>query len=255
MLCELGNVGDQKGVLLDAEVVEQILHLSEGVLSHVGEHSALELGVVHERLVGCHVVVDLRPVEVLISEHVPDFAGVNRHSLLVGVVHRIVLVLEGVLESEVLLFTHLRQLLLHDVGAGFVNQKISSVFAVACLGAGFVLEHVNKVFALLIIKRPEYGHKLFEVLLVLFVLLVGGLGGEVEALHEGLELLRLSVEVLQELGSNELLVVEFSDLLLGVELYLIIFVIIFAVEFSENGVLSLPLLGLGQLRSLGQEEW
>lgn len=199
-------------------LVHEVLELTVSCLSNIGQQTVLELLVTSELLVRWDLILDLLPKLMLISEHISDFTGVDWHAALVSKVHCALLVDEPILHGIILLLGQLRHLLEVLVRAGLIDDVELDFAAKSHLGCLLVLQEVDQSALLTLFKGRQHWHKALEAFLVSLMLLEGCLREVVQCADLLLELIRRGVILGEDLLWDVLLIVELSDLLLGVKL-------------------------------------
>lgn len=192
-------------------------------------------------MVGAALLVDLVSKNVLVAKHVPDFRFFDWHALLVSELQSAQLVTVIVLGLVVGALGKLCELLFASVAAHLTQR--------ARLG-GFGLEHVNQGPLFTLVKPGKQRHELFELFLGSLESLMARLHVQVHLFEHELELVGAGVHGLKNLGVNELLVVELSDLLLRVDLSEGVALVVKTVSLAEEVILKLAVLGLGVLHAL-----
>jgi hypothetical protein len=242
---DLAQVVELDRVTVHANVLQEGAHVTVCGLVQVGEHTVLHLGVVQLFLPGANFLVHLVPEQVLVAKQVLHLALINGHTLRISVVHSLALVTVSVLEGVVFIFAHLGELLGQLLGGKLRNELFFG---------GAVLDHVNEGLHFEFLKCGQEGHHFCELLLGVRVSFELGAATQVHDLDVGLKLLRLSIDVFEELRGEVLLIVKLSDLVLVVLHYAHVVVPLHAVHLLEDLHFSLLELRLGKLRALSHVE-
>ena len=121
---DISDIGKLDGLLIDTNILQEISEITPSSLIDVSEDTVLELGVVLVALVVVNFFIHFVSEDVLVSQKVLDLRFINWHLLLVGPLHGVFVMLEGVLQSEVLLFTDFCKLLFEVVRAGLIDEIV-----------------------------------------------------------------------------------------------------------------------------------
>ena len=121
---DISDIGKLDGLFVDTNILQEISEITPSSLIDVSEDTVLELGVVLVALVVVNFFIHLVSEDVLVSQKVLDLRFINWHLLLVGPLHGVFVMLEGVLQSEVLLFTDFGKLLFEVVRAGLIDEIV-----------------------------------------------------------------------------------------------------------------------------------
>ena len=191
----------------------------------------------------------------LVTEHISNITLIGWHSLLLSEVERLTLVLVSVLHIEVFFLRELGEILkrsaisdqVHEFGC---NLLASSDFTVS------IPDQVKHGSLFVISESSHAAHELSELILVVLMSLIPGLGVEVERTDKLLELWVVDVGILQEVLVKVVLEIELSDLSLRVRFdFLVIGPLGLSHLLEQVQLASLALGRLGVFLSLGESEW
>ena len=232
LLDDLGHVLEGNCVVVYSHIFQHLSHISPSGFVDVGQDSVLEHSFFLLLSVGGDVLSDLISVQMLVLEHVLHLALVNGHPLFFGMHHGVVLMFVGILEGVVLLLTQLCQLNFELVGASQVDLINGSLFLIV-LSLVLVLDQMHETLGFSLVKCSQEWHEILKLFLVLLVLLVLGLGIQILFLDHHFEFFARSVHIFEQFLGDVFFVVEFGDLLFGVELQELIFIPVVSGQFLE----------------------
>ena len=219
----------------------------------VGKNTILKLGLVLLLIIGGDLGNDLVSVKVLVLKQVSNFALADWLAFLVSVVESRFVETEAVLHIEVLFLRDLGEFLL-QVSRCLLFEEVFEVLVAKAILVSLVADVVDKGLLLVVVEAGEKTHELLEPAFVFLLSLVLSARVEVLDADEVGELFAvLVVDTLEKVWVQELFVVELSDLVLVVDWECTaVIVVIFSCQLSVDLQLSLSLLGLWKLASLGK---
>lgn len=200
--------------------------------------------------VSVQLIDDLSLEDVLVSQQVGHLSLVNWHLLFVCVGHGRLVESPGVLQSKVLVLADLGKFFLHFVGASVINEGFTSCHIVVQLLSLLVLDHVHKDLGFLLRELGNDRHKLSELFLISFVLLVLCACHQVHVLHLVFEGGRDGFILICNALWKVVLEIELGDLVFFIEKGVAVVVVERAIHLCEEIPLLLTELWLWQFSSL-----
>lgn len=233
-------------VIVNADVDQEVLEVSERSVVHVLKHTMLNVRVVFCSVESCIILYKLFPKQMLVTQHVSDLVRVYSLALLVSPLQSLLRMPVPILHLKVFLLRENRQFLLERVRGHLAEESLR--------GGVLVLELVDESFHFYGSETCQKRHEILEFLLLLLVLLVFRVRAVVDLANELKEFVTLRVSVLEQVLVDELFVVKLCDFLLGVNVEAIEFVPLIACNLLEQFPLGLTLFGDWFFRPLRHEE-
>lgn len=191
----------------------------------------------------------------LVTEHVSNITLIGWHSLLFSEVERLTLVLVSVLHIEVFSLGELGNILKSRGISDRVHEYGCKLLAGSDVTVS-ILDQVKHGFPLVLVESSHVAHELGELLLVVLMSLILGLGAEVERTDKLLELWVVNVDILQHVLVKVVLKIELGDFSLRVHFdFLVISPLAASHRLKQVQLVSLALGRLGIFLSLGKSKW
>lgn len=111
-------------MLINTDIRDQLLHITECDLVDVGEDTVFPISIVLVFPIGLNVIDNLMLEDIRVSQKVNYLILINWHSLWIGEVHCLLLEDIAILQGEVLFFTDLGHFSLDGVRAGYINKLV-----------------------------------------------------------------------------------------------------------------------------------
>lgn len=212
-LHEITNIEEFKIVVGNANITDEVAHLTIGGLIQVGENTIFELRVLNVLVVSSNFVLDGKLKGGLVAKNITELSLVNGHALLVSVIKLGTLESVAILGIEVFLLRELGKFLFN----GLVSHLIQDIWGGRVTkGAARVANLMKESLLFLWSEVAEVRHQLTEIILDILQSLVLCLREKVENTDEALELRSASSTLVEKLGVDVVLVIKLGDLCLSI---------------------------------------
>lgn len=195
-LDDVTGIEESDGVSIDSNVLKELLQVTPRCLVDIGQETSLELLISSISAINVHLVENLAPEVMLISQKIANLSLINRHPLGISPLSSIVIMLIPGLQGEVLLLADLRKVGSLVITASLINQIQANLLRYGLVST-LVLDQVKEDISLFLIQVGDHWHQFLELGFVRLVLLIGRLSCVVGILDGPFEVIRLGVDALQ----------------------------------------------------------